>query len=57
MAAVQALLFAGNGQKNNGRRKFQPAQNAGALQAYGGATGVIIGTGSYAGCVQRVTVA
>ena len=57
MAAVQTLLFAGYSQKNNGRRKFQLAQNTGTLQAYGRATGVIIRAGSRAGCVQSVTVA
>jgi len=57
MAAIQTLLFAGYGQKNNGRGKFQFAQDAGAFQAYCRATAVIIGAGSHPSCVERVTVA
>ena len=56
-AAVQSLLFAGYGQKNNRRGKFQLAQNAGALQAHGGAAAVIVGAGSDAARVKSVAVA
>ena len=56
-AAIQSLLFAGHGQKNNGRGKLQLAENAGALEADGGAAGVVIGSGRDAAYVEGVAVA
>ena len=44
-AAVQALLLAGNGQKNNGGGKLQLAENAGTLQTYSRAAAIVVGAG------------
>ena len=56
-AAIQSLLFAGHGQKNNGCGKLQLAEDAGAFQADGGAAGIVVGAGSDAAGVEGVAVA
>src|SRR5579862_9778985 len=56
-AAIQSLLFTGHGQKNNGRRKLQLAENAGALQAHGDSAGVVVRAGGAAAHIKSIAVA
>ena len=56
MAAVQALLFARHGQKNNRLRKLQRAQDPRAFQADGRSAGVVVRAGSVALRVKDVAV-
>ena len=57
MAAVQPLLLAGNGQKDDGGWELEPAQDAGALQADGSAAAIVVGAGGVAIHVESVAVA
>jgi hypothetical protein len=45
LAAIQALLFASHGEKNNGGGKFRLAEDAAALQAYGGTAAIVVRSG------------
>ncbi len=56
-AAVQALLFAGYRQENDGCGKLHLAEDAGAFQADRSAAGVVVGAGSDAAYIQGITVA
>ena len=56
-AAIKALLFAGDGEENNGRGKSHFAEDARAFQRYRGAAGVVVGAGGGIGSVEVVAVA
>ena len=56
-AAVQPLLLSGDGQKHDRGGELQLAQDAGALQADGGAAGIVIGARGVALDVEGVAVA
>ncbi len=56
-AAVEVLFFAGDGQKDDGCREFQLAENSGALETNGYAAGVIIGAGRVVFGIEVVAVA
>src|SRR5229473_3616503 len=60
LAAVQTLLFSGDGQKNNRRRELKfagsLAQNAGAFQAHRGPAAIVIGSRGGIGPVKSIAV-
>src|SRR5262249_59356964 len=56
-AAVEALLFARDGQENDGGRKFVLTEDAGALQRDRRTAAVIVRPGRRIGAVHRVLVA
>ena len=56
-AAVEPLLFAGHGEKYDSAGEFQLAEDAGALQADGGAAAIVVGAGRGAVDIESVRVA
>ena len=56
-AAVQSLLFAGDCEKNNRRRKLHLAQHSRAFQADGRSAAIVVGSRCVAAPIERVAVA
>jgi hypothetical protein len=46
-AAIEALLFAGNGDEDDGGGKFDFGEDAGAFEADGNAAGIVVGAGGF----------
>ncbi len=56
-AAVEALLFAGYGEEDDGAGKLELAEDPGGLEGDGGAAGVVVGTGGGVVGVEVIGVA
>ena len=56
-AAVEALLFSGDGEEDDGAGEFEFAEDAGGFDGDGGAAGVVVGTGGGVVGVEVVGVA